>query len=175
MAMTVRPALLPDELIQQFVKPDGDAQAALLGSFRLTALGWVEQHTLRSLQRRIWVATFDAFGEVMPLRRDPVHSVVSLTYVDQAGASIDAAGMWQLSNGSIYPLGGRRWPATARRADAVVVHFDAGYDEVATEASALQVAALMMVKHLFDGGSLEDVPATVSLLLDAQYRTPVIA
>jgi hypothetical protein len=52
--------------------------------------------------------------------------------------------------------------------------FEAGYDDVASEAPALQIAALLMMLHLYVGGSLKDVPNTVTLLLDTQYRTPVI-
>lgn len=169
------PALLSDALVDQFVKAEGGEQAALLDALRLTALGWVERHTSRSLQRRAWVAMFDAFDPVMRLPCDPVRSVVALGYVDPAGLVIDGVGTWQLIGGNLYPLAGRSWPGTARRAGAVVVRFEAGYDDVATEAPALQIAALMMVQHLFAGGALDDVPATVGLLLDEQYRTPVMA
>jgi len=166
--------VLPNVLVDQYVKPGNDQQA-LLDVFRLTALGWVEQHTARSLVRRRWVAIFDGFDADMRLPRDPVRSVFSLAYVDGAGAVIDGEGRWRIAGAQLLPAVGTTWPATADRASTVQVTFEAGYDDVASEAPALQVAALLLMKHLFDGGSIDDVPATVTLLLDTQYRTPVMA
>lgn len=166
-------AVLPDALVDQYVKPAAD-QAALLNAFRMTALTWVEGHTKRSLVRRRWVAMFNGFADVMRLPCEPVRSVVSLGYFNQAGISTSGDGLWRLSDAYILPAGNTSWPAAADCRDAVQVTFEAGYDDVASEAPALQVAALLLMKHLFDGGSIEDVPATVTLLLDAQYRTPVI-
>ncbi len=167
------PAVLPDALVDQYIKPGAD-QAALLNAFRLTALSWVEGHTARSLVRRRWVAMFDGFDVVMRLPCDPVRSIVSLGYVDRDGVATTGEGLWRIAGAQILPAVGTTWPATADRAGAVVVTFEAGYDDVASEAPALQVAALLLMKHLFDGGSIDDVPATVTMLLDAQYRTPVI-
>lgn len=167
-------ALLPDALVDQYVKPGAD-QMLLLAAFRLTALGWVEGHTAQSLMRRRWVATYDGFANVMRLPREPVRSIVSLAYFDQAGNPTSVDGLWRIVGSQLLPAVGTTWPATGDRGSAVRVTFEAGYDDVATEAPALQIAALLLMKHLFDGGSIEDVPATVTLLLDAQYRTPVIA
>lgn len=166
-------AVLPDALVDQYVKPGAD-QLLLLAAFRLTALGWVEGHTAQSLIRRRWVATFDGFDDVMRLPRDPVRSAISLAYFDQADVLTSGDGLWRIVGSQLLPAVGTTWPVTADRGSAVQVTFEAGYDNVATEAPALQIAALLLMKHLFDGGSIEDVPATVTLLLDAQYRTPVI-
>lgn len=166
-------AVLPDALVDQYVKPGAD-QAALLNAFRLTAIGWVEGHTARSLARRRWVAIFDGFADVMRLPCDPVRGVVSVGYFDHAGASASGEGIWRVVGTQILPAIGTTWPATADGSGSVQVTFEAGYDDVATEAPALQIAALLLMKHLFDGGSLNDVPATVTMLIDAQYRTPVI-
>ena len=167
------PAVLPDVLIDQYVKP-GVNRAALIDALRLTAVGWVEQHTARSLARRPWMAVFDGFGSGMLLPRDPVRSVVSLGYIDATGATVDGVGLWRLAGSQILPAIGGQWPSARTCGGAVTVIFEAGYDDVASEAPGLQIAALMLVKHLFDGGSLDDVPATVSLLIDEPYRTPVM-
>lgn len=167
-------AVLADDLIDQYVKPDNDDQAGLIAALRLTALGWVERHTSRSLQRRRWVAMFDGFDAVMRLPVEPVSSIFSVGYVDPTGNTVDAVGAWQSAGDHLLPANGVQWPSTASRPGAVVVAFEAGYVNVAIEAPALQIAALMMTKHLFEGGSIDDVPATVTMLLDAQYRTPVL-
>lgn len=167
-------AVLPGYLIDQYLKADNDDQAGLIYALRLTALSWVERHTSRSLQRRRWVAMFDGFDTVMRLPVEPVSSVFSVGYVDADGNTVDAAGSWQAAGDHLFPMSGLRWPTTASRPGAVIVAFEAGFVDVSIEAPALQIAALLMMKHLFDGGSFEDVPATISMLLDTQYRTPVM-
>lgn len=179
--VTVMPAapidgagVLPDDLVDQYIKPDVD-QVALLDAFRLTAIDWVERHTARSLERRRWVALFDGFGDDLHLPREPVHDVAALGYVDAAGTAIDGTGLLRLVGAQVLPAVGVRWPRTAPQLGAVIITFEAGYEDVAIEAPGLQIAALMLMKHLYDGGSLDDVPATVTMLLDQQYRTPVMS
>ncbi|MGN5373278.1 hypothetical protein [Sphingomonas hankookensis] len=161
------PAVLPDALIEQYVKP-GEGQELLIDSLRLTALMWVEQHTGHALTRRQWTAVFTGFDDTLWLTRKPVRAVSAVAYT---GGTAEAVARWDRS-GRVVPVSGQRWPVTD---GPVTVTFDAGYDDVGIEAPALRVAALMLVKHLFDGGSVGDVPATVTALLDAQYRTPVIS
>ena len=167
------PAILPNALIDQHIKPASD-QAALMDAFRLTALDWVEKHTAHSLQRRRWVVMYNGFADMPRLPREPVRNVVSVGYVDRNGVSVDGTGLWRLSGAQIVPAANGRWPETAECSDAVTITFEAGYDDVASEAPALQIAALLLMLHLSVGGSLKDVPNTVTLLLDEQYRTPVI-
>lgn len=168
------PAILSDDLVDQYVKPDDDEQAVLMAALRLTALDWVERHTSRSLQRRRWVAMFDCFETAMRIPVGPLGSVLSVGYIDTAGQTVDAEGSWQVAGDHLLPANGQQWPPTSARPGAVIVAFEAGYTNVSIEAPALQIAALMMTKHLFEGGSLTDIPATVTMLLDAQYRTPVL-
>ncbi len=165
---------LPDALVEQYIKPDNDEQALLLTALRSAALGWVEGYTGLSVQRRLWVAMFDGFDDVVRLPREPVQSVTAVAYVDQAGLVVDGVGTWRLSGRNLLPQPGAHWPNTARQPGAVTVSFEAGYLNVAVEAPALQIAALLLTKHLFDGGTTTDVPSTVTLLLDEQYRTPVM-
>lgn len=178
MAMTVSAApidgaaVLPDALIEQYVKPGGD-QVALIGALRLAAIDWVERRTARSLGRRVWTAHADGFTSKLTLPCDPVRSVLSLHYTDHAGLSINAIGLFRLSGREILSATDIRWPQAAAR--SVTILFEAGYDDIASEAPALQIAALMLVKHLFDGGSLDDVPATVRMLVDQGYRSPVMS
>jgi uncharacterized phiE125 gp8 family phage protein len=168
------PSILPDDLIEQYVKPGG-GQEALLDAFRLTALEWVERHTCHSLARRTFVAVLDSFAASVRLPREPARSITELSYIDVAGQPIVGTDLFQLVNGNVLLSVGLSLPRTVDRRDAITVTFEAGYDDLAVEAPALQIAALMIVKHLFDGGSLSDVPATVVMLLDGQFRTPVLA
>ncbi|MBM6576349.1 hypothetical protein KCP91_08185 [Microvirga sp. SRT01] len=167
-------SVLPAALIDQYVKPS-EAQAALVGALRLSAISWVEGHTRHSLARRLWTATFDSLSDAIALPREPVRSVSLLVYRNALGETVEGAGLWRLDGNRLLPISGARWAADVIGATAVTVTFDAGYDDVSVEAPGLQIAALMMMKHLLDGGSVDDVPNTVRLLLDEQYRTPVIA
>ncbi|MFD1951873.1 hypothetical protein ACFSGX_13955 [Sphingomonas arantia] len=167
-------AVLPNVLIDQYVKPAG-AQTALLDAFRKTAIDWIEGHTAKSLARRQWTAAFDGFGEALLLPREPVRSVVAVDYVDLAGATVVGGSFWQQDGSQIGPSANGRWPAASTARGSVLVTFEAGFDDVGSEAPGLQVATLMLVKHLYDGGSLKDVPDTVLMLVDEPHRTPVMA
>ena len=46
--------------------------------------------------------------------------------------------------------------------------------DLGRDAPGLQIAALLMLRHLFDGGGVDDAPAAARLLIDQQYRTPVM-
>jgi hypothetical protein len=48
------------------------------------------------------------------------------------------------------------------------------FTDLGTDAPGLQIAALLMLRHLFDGGDVDDAPAAARLLIDQQYRTPVM-
>ena len=48
------------------------------------------------------------------------------------------------------------------------------FADLGRDAPGLQIAALLMLRHLFDGGDVDDAPAAARLLIDQQYRTPVM-
>ncbi|WP_210357643.1 hypothetical protein [Sphingomonas beigongshangi] len=164
-------SIIPNALVDQHVKPTA-AQAALVDALRLTAIAWVENHTRHALQRRIWTATFDNFCGDLDLPRHPVRAVTGLRYAVEGGAWIDGAALGRLAGNTLVPVA--TWPTVTGRA-IVEVTFEAGFDDLATEAAPLQIATLMLILHLFVGGSLKDVPDTIGMLIDETYRMPVMA
>lgn len=176
MAMTIRQAapingaaVLPDVLVAQQLRQDSDHDAFLIDSHRLSALFWIERHMAVSLQRRKWVATFDGFGSDMRLCRTPIAQVDRVTYIGRSDELVDAAGLWRMADDRLLPIASQRWPTAIR----VTVEFTAGYVDAAVEAPHLRTAALMLIQHLYEGGSLKDVPDTISMLCDID-RVPVI-
>lgn len=174
MAISFRPAaplvaeaVLPMALVRQQLRlDDGDDQDLLITATRVAALTWVEKHSGFSLQRRGWVARFDGPLSFLRLPMGPVWGVTALTYRSEAGAQQ----VWPTSG---YDLRGDILE-TAIGSMSITVEYEAGYENLAIDAPHLQVAALMLLMHLWTGGSLDDVPATVAKLCEPD-RVPVIS
>ena len=179
MAITIRAtaplnaaAVLPNQLVSEQLRIDGEQDRALVDSLRLAALRWVEKHVGVSLQRRGWKVILDGFPSTLRLPVSPVISVERVIYLDASGAAIDAAGLWRLADGVLSPAVGLAWPYSASGAGAVTIDFTPGYNDVLAEAAHLTTAALMMIQHLYEGGEAEAVPKSVAMLCDLD-RIPV--
>lgn len=164
-------AALPEALVDQHVKPTA-AQAALVSGMRLAALAWVESHTRHSVAKRAFVATYDGFPASIRLPREPVRGVTALRYSADGVTWTDGLASVSVRGDVIVPGVGVAGFATCC---LVEVTFTAGYDNLGADAPSLQIAALMLLQHLFDGGSVDDVPATIGMLIDEGYRAPVMA
>lgn len=126
------------------------------------------------------------------LRTSPVRGLVSVTYVDSAGATQTIADGDMLLDDSdmlptLYPAYGTTlWPAVRDQAGAVRIRFTAGYDAIGGSPSVavlpymLRAAVLLMVGHLYDnreetvrgegGGTLPNVnPLGIAALVE-RYR-----
>ncbi|EGI55101.1 hypothetical protein SUS17_2105 [Sphingomonas sp. S17] len=180
MAITIRAtapldagAVLPDDLVAQQLRRDSTHDDTLVASHRLTALRWIEKHVAVSLQRRGWMALLDGFPPTLRLPVSPVATVEKVTYLDAAGTAIDAVGLWRLSDSLLVPAPAQSWPATLSGPGAVTIEFTAGYVDARNEVPNLTTAALMMIQHLYDGGSLTAMPPAIDMLLDLD-RVPVM-
>ena len=178
MAFTLRPvappdaaAIVPQALIDQHLKPASDADADLIDVVRLAAIDHVERYTGRSLQRRAWAVDFDGFGCSMRLPRSPVETVTAVRYIGTEGAVLSATG-WRIAD-DLLVSGAVGWPTTLIGPGVVTVDFTAGYLDVATEAPALRMAVVMMMRHLYDGGDGE--PTAPIAAMCRPYRVPVMA
>lgn len=136
---------------------DNDARiAALLRG----AVAAVEGYTGRALSPRALVQRFGGFAdrqgcERLTLYHDPVIEIVSVDYVDEAGAAQTLAEAdYRSVEGepwSLIPPIDDSFPATeAKRSDAVTVRYMAGY--LAGECPAdLQIAVLEVLRAVHDG------------------------
>lgn len=93
----------------------------------------VENFLRRSLLAQTWRQTLDRFPcWEMPLPRNPVTAVSSITYVDSDGATQTlSSSLYRLViNGTparVEPVWGETWPTIRPVTDAVTVTFTAGY------------------------------------------------
>lgn len=182
MAISFRPAApiaaeaaLPMALVRQQLKlDDGADQDLLVAATRLAALTWVEKHSGFSLQRRPWVARFDEPCPELRLPMGPVSGVTAITYRSPADVQlVHPATSYRLRGDIIEAASGPSWLATFGHT-SIIVDYEAGFANIATDAAHLQVAALILLMHLWTGGSLDDVPATVTMLCEPD-RMPVIS
>ncbi len=178
MAFTIEPvapvdgaAVVPDALVEQHVKPASD-DASLIQAIRLAAIDTLERFTARSFQRRAWRMTCDGFACAITLPRSPVSQVTSITYLDANGVSQQVAA-WRQSGDVVMPVAHSTWPVTLSGAGTLTIDFVAGFDDIGASAPSLRMAALLMMRHLYDGGD-EAVPGPIAALCRG-YRVPVIA
>lgn len=119
----------------QHVRFDSNDEDSLIVTYLASAREEFESDTLRALLTQTWVLRMDCFpDDVIELRRCPVQSVTSITYLDSAGAS-------QTLATSVYTVDiyseparitfkyGQSWPTTYSQANAVTVTFVAGYGD----------------------------------------------
>jgi uncharacterized phiE125 gp8 family phage protein len=135
---------------------DDEANDALIAAYLRASVASVEGYVERPLSPQAfteWADRFPAcYGERLTLSRDPVSSIVSVTYVDIDGAeqTLDASDYrniegepWSL----IAPIAAP-FPQTEQRPDAVRVRYIAGY-EAGQCPPELQSAVLLMLGHLY--------------------------
>ncbi len=98
-----------------------------------------------------------AFAQIrLPLQ--PLQSVVSIEYVDLAGATQTlASSLYQVVNvgdgsAKIVPAHGEDWPDTREQPEAVTVQFVSGYGDTANDVpEPIRHALMLMVAHAYDG------------------------
>lgn len=166
---------------------DGLIQELLIPAVRERA----EYATRRQLLTATWEAWLPAFpcGGIIELPRPPLQTVVSVAYVDGAGAvqTLDPAGYTVVApagpksgRGVIQLVDGAAWPSTRRQIDAVRVRFTAGYGEDPTSVPArLRMAMLQDLATLYRfredlvaGTSAVEFPMTsASKVIYRSYRS----
>lgn len=145
---------------------------------------YVETRLQRQLLTASWSMYLDGFPEEIEVRRLPVLTVASITYVDTAGDTQTlSSSLYQTdlacpdAPGRIKPAYGEAWPST-RSGDynAVTVAFTAGYGTDAEDVpETIRHAIMMLVAWWFDqrepvsiGGVVNPLPFTVQSLIDAE-------
>jgi len=137
-----------------------------------------------------WDADFDDVPAEIVLRLLPVIAIVSIAYVNDAGATVTMSGAdYQLIQGGvakparIAPAFGKTWPFTGAARPAVTVRFRAGYeaadgspvDPAGNVPMAIKQALLLLIGHWYENreaaqkDKLEALPFAVQALVD-QYR-----
>lgn len=176
-APTAEPVSLEEAKLQARVVVDDDD--ALIDGLIGAAREWVEAVTGRALLDQVWTLTLDTVPAdgVIVVPRPPLRSITSVSYVDAAGVTQTWAATtgYQVQTpsgpyaerGRIAPAYGTSAPSVRQGTfGALTVVFRAGYGTVASAVpKPLKLAIGVLVAHLYDGGSLENVPAPVNALI----------
>lgn len=136
--LTSAPAAEPitrADLGSSHIRFSGSDEADLIDAKIVAARQHVERITGRQIITATWKLRLDRFpagDRVIELRRSPVQSVESLTYVDPAGVeqTIDVADRrldLYSEPARLTPVFGGVWPSTRTITNAVMVELKAGY------------------------------------------------
>ena len=164
------------------LKVDGSDDDTLITAMVAAATQQAQHETGRALMRATWERRLDAFPAAeIRLGLPPVVSVVSVTYIDPAGAtqtvpsaSYTLDDSTDSGSGWVLPGPGYQWPDTAAGANVVRVRFQAGHltaAEVPESIRAwimLQVGALYRNREAFSAGvTVQELPGRFTdMLLD---------
>jgi uncharacterized phiE125 gp8 family phage protein len=168
--------------------PPTYVEADLIARLIKVAREACEEETELSILQREYEATYDCFRAAQPLQlpRPPVHSIVSVKYIDQDGAE-------QTLSTDVYALDNRddlrpawlrlkyrqSWPSTRRESGAVRVRYIAGFrldiSPPDVVRAPLRQAMHLLIAHYFVNreaaadDSLAELPLGVRYLL-LKYR-----
>lgn len=139
------------------------------------------------LLRQTWQLPMSGFplaGILLPL--EPILAVTSIEYIAEGATtwSTFAADQWEWFTNDlgswIVPVDGADWPATANRATAVRITFDAGHAKQADVPQSIVHAARLLVAHFYEnreetvlGVTAQTLPMGVGPLLRPFFRIPV--
>jgi len=152
---------------------DGAAHDATLTAYIDAATKVAEHETGRRFITQTWEAVFDAFPcGAVELGLPPVQSIVSVKYLDAAGAEQTLSGAAYVLDadqlpGYVLPAADADWPSTADSVNAVRVRFLVGYGAAATDVPAnARVWITLAVSQLFNGCGAD--------ALDAMRSNPLL-
>lgn len=132
-----QPAIEPVTLAEAKLgaRIDGTEFDAVVPGFITTARRFAEQQLNRSIITQTWERVLDAFpGDEIELGWPAVQGIVSLSYVDTTGATVNLdPSLYVLDAetlpGWVLPADGTSWPDTYDTVNAVRVRFLAGYGD----------------------------------------------
>ena len=161
--VVTKPAGEPVELedVKIFLRIDGNALDSQIAGFIRAARGQVEATTSTRLMTQTVKVAADSFADLELLPIGPVATVVSIKYLDQAGAeqTLDSVGYETFGAGlevGIRPPLGGSWPVTRAAKAVVSVTATVGYGAAADVPDEILLAILQLVR-----GMVDDAPADI--------------
>jgi len=150
-----------DECKQELFVLGADDDSLILRQLRV-ATETVEQDSDRSLLTQTWKVHFSAFSSELEIRKPPVSSVSSITYLDGDGNSQTlASSVYETDLASenlparIHELSGQTWPVTTvEKYNAVTVTFVAGWATQEALPSRAKQAVIFKLRELYHGCDL---------------------
>jgi len=184
------PAIEPVTLeeLKDHLRVDSVDEDALLTGLIAAAREWCEGFQNRAYitqTLQLWLDEWPA-GDAIVLPRPPLQSVASVKYygTDDTEYTLDAAD-YRVSlygyKGRVVLNYGKSWPSTTLRpAEAVVVEYDAGYGDDATDVpERARMAIKIVAAHLYENREVTDVrehkeiPLGVQALLGLERIWPL--
>jgi len=181
-------AALPASLseLKAQLRLDGHDQDGKLDADLRAAVAYAEGYTGRQLISAEWTDRLWSFTDPIVLRKAPVISVETITYVDFEGApQVLATTEWSLEKsregpGQIHRAYGKFWPSARTQWDAVTIEFTTGYGEAPGDVPFdLRRAVISVAEHFFEnpgavalaerGSMFFEVPMAAKAVLD-RYR-----
>lgn len=153
---------------------------ALIEALIVVARQGAEHLTGRAMMPQTWELSLDRFEGEISLQKAPLIEIISVKYVDQAGAlQTMAEADYQLDDhrepARMVPVYGSCWPPTRCQPNAVLIRFQAGYADAAAVPQEIKQWMLLRIGMLYEnresvaaGVTFSEVPY-VDRLLDA-YR-----
>jgi uncharacterized phiE125 gp8 family phage protein len=157
-----------------FLKVENAVDDALIGDLIDAAANYCEVTHGIVVAPRSQTFTFDAFADRLPILRNPVRGVTSVTYTDATGAQQTLAPtQWQarVHNGLtvVQPAYNVTWPTLEMIDGAVTVTADIGWTSNGAVPATIRLAAQKLVTAWYQVRDAADPPADVDRMLYA-YR-----
>jgi uncharacterized phiE125 gp8 family phage protein len=149
------------------LEPEQTAEDAYLAVLIQAARQYAEEVCWRGLVTQKWEAVLEGFsGAEMELPRGHLDSIVSVTYVDEAGVVQTVAPATYEADtvsvpGRLLLAYGQSWPSARAQWNAVRVRYTVGWAAAEVPATIRQ-ALLLLVAHLYEQRTPEVVGTIVS-------------
>lgn len=131
------------------------------------AVEYVEARTSRQLAPATWRFTVSEFKNPIPIPLPPLRSVDSIRYVDPddfvQDLDLSLVKVWQQEPAIVGLIHGQAWPATLAVSNAIIITYQAGYDQLP---GLLHAAVLTAVDDLYSQRDLAG-DMTLQTLLNA--------
>ena len=132
--LVTAPAIEPVSLVEAklHLRVDSRDDDSLISSQIKAASERARQYFRRENSQSTWDQTFDEWEEYLVLRKKPIISVTSVTYVDPDGAPQTlATSVWEVTinrePGLVRRKFNQTWPAVRSHEDAITIRYVAGY------------------------------------------------
>jgi uncharacterized phiE125 gp8 family phage protein len=174
--ITQASAVITTADLKAHLRVDYASDDSLIDGFLLAAMSYAQHYTGIAVGRQTIEMALDSFPDgAISLPLVPAASIISITYVDSAGAVQTLAGSayslddYSSQDAWVVPAVDTEWPETYDAVNAVKVQYYAGTTALDR---AIKQALLLLVGHFYENRQeatdkrLAQIPLGVSALLD---------
>ena len=165
------------------LRVDGTDEDSYITSLIVAAREGAEHLTGRALMPQTLELALDEFCDIVKLPMPPLVSITSVKYLDEAGVlQTLAAEDYLLDDYSeparIKPAYGTAWPVTRKQPNAVLIRYEAGYENASAVPQQIKNWMLIQIGTMYanresvvTGVSVASVPEVDRLLDKTRLRT----